>query len=137
MCKWNSIQGGADWELVISFYVCIIHIFLWFISTAEVSYSGGDFFFIIKFMFFKKPTKILYRHRQFDTYLVNVKSTVKIWSIFVAFLENMNTAFSQFASSYFFSVLYVLIKSCENTCAFQTGWCRLKNCDFFMYDKKL
>ena len=29
-------------------------------------------------------------HRWFDTYLVKVKSTVKIWSIFVAFLENMN-----------------------------------------------
>ena len=27
---------------------------------------------------------------QFDTYLVNVKSTVKISSFFVAFLENMN-----------------------------------------------
>ena len=31
----------------------------------------------------KNATKI-------DTYLVNVKSTVKIFSIFVAFLENMN-----------------------------------------------
>ena len=29
-------------------------------------------------------------HHQFDTYLVNVKLTVKIWSIFVAFIENMN-----------------------------------------------
>ena len=29
-------------------------------------------------------------NHQFDTYLSNVKSTMKIWSIFVAFLENMN-----------------------------------------------
>ena len=29
-------------------------------------------------------------HRRCDTYLVNVKSTVKIWSNFVAFSENMN-----------------------------------------------
>ena len=29
-------------------------------------------------------------HCQFDTYLANGKSMVKIWSIFVAFLENMN-----------------------------------------------
>ena len=29
-------------------------------------------------------------HRQFDTYLVNIKLTVKIWSIFVALLEIMN-----------------------------------------------
>ena len=42
-------------------------------------------------MFSKKATKNLKNlHRQFDTYLVNVKSTVKILSIFVAFLENMN-----------------------------------------------
>ena len=27
---------------------------------------------------------------RFDTYLVNVKLTAKIWSIFVVFLENMN-----------------------------------------------
>ena len=41
-------------------------------------------------MFSKKATKIEKNlHRWFETYLVNVKSTVKIWSIFVAFLENM------------------------------------------------
>ena len=46
---------------------------------------------MLKFMFSKKATKIEKNlHRPFDTYLVNVKSTVKIWSIFVAFLENMN-----------------------------------------------
>ena len=45
----------------------------------------------LKFMFSKKATKIEKNlHRRFDTYLVNVKSTVKIWSIFVAFLENVN-----------------------------------------------
>ena len=45
----------------------------------------------IKFIFSKKATKIeKHLHCRFDTYLVNVKSTVKIWSIFVAFLENMN-----------------------------------------------
>ena len=38
---------------------------------------------IVKFMFSKKATKI-------DETLLNVKSTVKILSIFVAFLENMN-----------------------------------------------
>ena len=42
-------------------------------------------------MFSKKTTKIEKNlHQQFDTYLVNVKSKVKIWSIYVAFLENMN-----------------------------------------------
>ena len=40
-------------------------------------------------MFSKKATKIEKKfHCQFDTYLVNVKSTVKIWSIFVAFLAD-------------------------------------------------
>ena len=39
----------------------------------------------------KKATEIEKNlHQQFDTYLVTVKSTVKIWSILVAFLENMN-----------------------------------------------
>jgi hypothetical protein len=49
-------------------------------------------------MFSKKATKIeknLY-HR-FDTYLVNVKSTVKIWSIFVAYLESMNFTYEEAA----------------------------------------
>ena len=40
-------------------------------------------------MFSKKATKIE-KIFTVDTYLVNVKSMVKIWSIFVAFLENMN-----------------------------------------------
>ena len=41
-------------------------------------------------MFSKKATKIEKNlHRRFDTYC-NVKSMVKISSIFVAFLENMN-----------------------------------------------
>ena len=45
----------------------------------------------LMFMFSKKAAKIEKNlHRRFDTYLVNVKLTVKIWSIFVAFLENMN-----------------------------------------------
>ena len=45
-------------------------------------------------MFSKKATGIEYLniHRWFETYLVNVKSMVKISSIFVAFLENMNFA---------------------------------------------
>ena len=38
-------------------------------------------------MFSKKATKI---QSLLDTYLVNVKARVKIWSIFAAFLENMN-----------------------------------------------
>ena len=42
-------------------------------------------------MFSKKATKIEKNlHRQFDTYLVNVKTTVKICSTFVAFLKTMN-----------------------------------------------
>ena len=42
-------------------------------------------------MFSKKATKIDKNlHHAFDTYLVNVKLKVKILSIFVAFLENMN-----------------------------------------------
>ena len=42
-------------------------------------------------MFSKKATKNEKNlHRRLDTYFVNVKSMVKIWSIFVAFLENMN-----------------------------------------------
>ena len=43
-------------------------------------------------MFSKKATGIEYLniHRWFETYLVNVKSMVKISSIFVAFVENMN-----------------------------------------------
>ena len=47
---------------------------------------------LIKFMFSKKAIKIDKNlHRRFDiTYVVSVKSTVKISSIFVAFLENTN-----------------------------------------------
>ena len=42
-------------------------------------------------MFSKKFTKIEKNlHHRFDNYLVSVKSTVKIWSIFVVFLENTN-----------------------------------------------
>ena len=42
-------------------------------------------------MFSKKATEIEKNlYRQFDTYLVNVKSTLKIWSVFVAFLEKKN-----------------------------------------------
>ena len=42
-------------------------------------------------MFSKKATKIEKNlHHGFETSLVNIKSTVKILSIFVAFLENMN-----------------------------------------------
>ena len=47
----------------------------------------------LKFMFSKKASKIDKNlHRQFDDmyYVVNVKSMVKILSILVAFLENMN-----------------------------------------------
>ena len=43
-------------------------------------------FAIVKFVFSKKGTKILYRW--FDTYYI--MSRLKISSIFVAFLENMN-----------------------------------------------
>ena len=48
--------------------------------------------YTIKFMFSKKATKIdkIFTVDLTLTYLVNVKSTVKILSIFVAFLENMN-----------------------------------------------
>ena len=46
----------------------------------------------IKLMFSKKATKIdkIFTMDLTLMYLVNVKSTVKILSIFVAFLENMN-----------------------------------------------
>ena len=48
----------------------------------------------VKFMFSKKATKLTKSSPSsvylFDTYLVNVKLIVKILSIFVAFLENMN-----------------------------------------------
>ena len=58
--------------------------------TIQIVILQGRYIYL-KFMFSKKATKIEKNiHRQFDTYLVNVKSTVKIWSIFVAFLENMN-----------------------------------------------
>ena len=51
-------------------------------------------------MFSKKATKIEKNlHLRFDTYLANVKSTVKTWSIFVAFLENIN--FNKFSHFYF------------------------------------
>ena len=40
-------------------------------------------------MFFKKATKID-KIFTVDTYLLNIKSIVKILSIFVAFLEKMN-----------------------------------------------
>ena len=47
--------------------------------------------YYLKFMFSKKATRIEKNlHHRFDTYLVNVKLTGKIWSIFVAFLENIN-----------------------------------------------
>ena len=46
---------------------------------------------VVKLMFSRKAKRNWKNlHCPFDTYLVNVKSTVKIWSIFVAFLENMN-----------------------------------------------
>jgi hypothetical protein len=50
---------------------------------------------IIEFMFSKKATKIekFFTVDLTLTYLVNVKSTMNIWSIFVAFLENMNFTF--------------------------------------------
>ena len=57
-----------------------------FFSIIETFFSHSR----LKFMSSKKATKIEKNlHRQFDSYLVNVKSTVKIWSIFVAFLENI------------------------------------------------
>ena len=46
--------------------------------------------FIVKFMFSKKATKNDKFSPSIWRYVVNVKSTVKISSIFVAFLENMN-----------------------------------------------
>ena len=51
-----------------------------------------EFSLLVKFMFSKKATKIekIFTVNLTLKYLVNVKSTVKIWSIFVAFLENMN-----------------------------------------------
>ena len=50
---------------------------------------------MIEFMFSKKATKIekFFTVDLTLTYLVNVKSTMNIWSIFVAFLENMNFTF--------------------------------------------
>ena len=45
------------------------------------------FLFFLKFMFSKKTSKI---DEIFTVYVANVKSTVKILSTFVAFLENMN-----------------------------------------------
>ena len=52
-------------------------------------YLKEHFYFHVSaiFNFLNKATKI---EKGFDTYLVNVKSTVKIFSIFVAFLEKMN-----------------------------------------------
>ena len=48
-------------------------------------------FNFLKYMFSKRVTKIEKNVQHgFDTYLENVKSMVKIFSIFVAFLENMN-----------------------------------------------
>ena len=45
----------------------------------------------LKLMFSKKASKIDKIFTvNFNTYLVNIKSRVKILSIFVAFLENMN-----------------------------------------------
>ena len=57
------------------------------VDTLSITLHSGP----VKFMFSKKATKIEKNlHSRFDTYLENVKLTVKIWSIFVAFLENMN-----------------------------------------------
>ena len=46
--------------------------------------------FLLKFLFYKKATKIKKIFTVFLQYVVRFKSTVKISSIFVAFLENMN-----------------------------------------------
>ena len=72
-----------------------LELWKWTLQFVQVYYTffmiKTNFHLKIKFMFSKKATKIEKNlHRQFDTYLVNVKSTVKIWSIFVAFLDNMN-----------------------------------------------
>ena len=46
---------------------------------------------LIKVMFFKNTTKLPNLHCRFDImYYISVKLTVKIWSIFVAFLVNTN-----------------------------------------------
>ena len=62
--------------------------------TLKNSFWIPQFFLVIKFVFSKKATKI---DKIFTVdltfYLVSVKSTVKIFSIFVAFLENTNFTF--------------------------------------------
>ena len=52
-------------------------------------------------------------HHWFDTYLVNVKLTVKVWSIFEAFLENMNFTCSNQLCHFFFKrlILNGILKS--------------------------
>ena len=51
------------------------------------------------YVFWEGQKKLQNLHRQFDVYLVSVKSTVKILSFFVAFLEHMN--FNYLLSSLF------------------------------------
>ena len=68
----------------------------------------------LKFMFSKKATKIETNlHHWLDTYLVNVKLTVKVWSIFEAFLENMNFTCSNQLCHFFFKrlILNGILKS--------------------------
>ena len=49
-------------------------------------------YFLVKFMFSKirRPQKLMKSSTSIWHYVVSVKSTVKIWSIFVAFSENTN-----------------------------------------------
>ena len=54
------------------------------VDLSKLGYS------IVKFMFSKKATKMMKSSLWIWRYVVNVNSMVKISSIFVAFLENMN-----------------------------------------------
>ena len=58
---------------------------------SELAFASSWFFFsIFKLKFSKKATKMIKSSPSIWRCVVNVKSTVKILSIFVSFLENMN-----------------------------------------------
>ena len=70
---------------------------------------------MLKFTFSEKATKIVKSSVPIWQYVVNVKSTVKISSIFVAFLENKNFMYSEQLNSglsFSFGISYIFMFLC-------------------------
>ena len=68
--------------------------FIFFAENSQILLKISTIQIFLKFMFSKKAIKKLPKlHHRFDIYLVRVKSTVKILSLFVAFSGNMNINF--------------------------------------------